>query len=78
MKIKLNIANDVNEFAQICRRSFRENIEVRQGRYVVNGKSVMGLFSLNLLNPVEVFIDTDDEYTIYRFKEMIKDWITEE
>ena len=78
MKVKLNIANDANRFSQICSNSFREHIEARQGRYIVNAKSIMGLFSLDLIKPAEIYIETEDEYIKHRFKELVREWIVEE
>ena len=31
-------------------------IDVKRGRYIVDGKSIMGLFSLNLSEPLSVMI----------------------
>lgn len=66
---------DVKEFNKICTQSFHEEIELRQGRYVVDAKSIMGIFSLNLLECVKVCILTDNEYKIHRFESMINKWI---
>ena len=35
-------------------------IDLASGRYVVNAKSIMGIFSLDLAKPIEVFIHTED------------------
>ena len=77
-KIRLNSVTDVKEFCNICNYNFYEAIELRQGRYIVNAKSIIGIFSLNLLENLEVVILTDDEYKIHRFKSMIQKWISEE
>lgn len=77
-KIKLDSVTDVKEFCNICTRNFYEEIELRQGRYIVDAKSIMGIFSLNLLENLEVIILTDDEYKIHRLGSMIKKWIVEE
>ena len=55
MRIKLPTANDVKEFvnaAMLC----PYQIDVKRGRYIVDGKSIMGLFSLNLSEPLSVMI----------------------
>ena len=55
MRIKLPTANDVKEFvnaAMLC----PYQIDVRHGRYIVDAKSIMGLFSLNLSEPLSVMI----------------------
>lgn len=72
MLIKLNTIKDVQEFNTFCSRYFTEEIDLRQGRYVVDAKSIMGIFSLNLLEPVEVIIhtiekDSDSEHALRVF-----------
>ena len=77
VKIKLESVNDVKEFCRICTYSFSEEIELHQGRYIVDDKSIIGIFSLNLLEEVFVKIITDDEYIKHRFEELISKWILE-
>ncbi len=36
-------------------------IDLVQGRYVVDAKSIMGIFSLDLLSPIKVIAHTDDK-----------------
>ena len=35
-------------------------VDLVQGRYVVDAKSVMGIFSLDLLSPITVQVHSDD------------------
>ena len=70
--IKLNTAEKAQVFSEFCAQHFAEEIDVRQGRYVVNAKSVLGVFSLNLLEPIEVVIFTtnrESEQTLRTFLE---------
>jgi phosphotransferase system HPr-like phosphotransfer protein len=39
---------------------FDEEIDLVSGRYVVDAKSIIGIFGLNLLNPVTILIHTED------------------
>ena len=55
MRIKLPTANDVKEFVNIAMLCPYQ-IDVKHGRYIVDGKSIMGLFSLNLSEPLSVMI----------------------
>ena len=57
MKIKLSTIRDVQEFVAICSKFHNDNIDVIQERYVVNGKSILGILSLNLLNDLEVVLN---------------------
>lgn len=55
--IMLKEINDVKEFVNLASQS-KSSIDVYNGRYVVDGKSIMGLFSLNLGAPI--MVKTDD------------------
>lgn len=55
MRIKLSTANDVKEFVNVAMLCPYQ-IDVRHGRYIVDAKSIMGLFSLNLSEPLSVMI----------------------
>lgn len=58
IKVKLNGINDIKSFcSQASGQSF--DIDVVSGRYIVDAKSIMGLFSLDLSRPVEVTIQAD-------------------
>lgn len=58
------------------------DIDVTSGRYKVDGKSLMGLFSLNLSQPVTVEFDENDKHLseaeINEFLTAIKDMKVEE
>ena len=51
--VSLTSVDEVKQFVDAASRCACE-IDVRSGRYVVNAKSIMGLFSLDLSQPVEV------------------------
>ena len=55
MRIKLSTTNDVKEFVNVAMRCPYQ-IDVKRGRYIVDGKSIMGLFSLNLSETLTVMI----------------------
>ena len=72
MKIVLNTVDNVKKFVLECEK-YEGDIDVRQGRYVVDGKSMLGLYSLNLIEPVTVTMDgTDDEKM--KFYNNIRQW----
>ena len=56
--IKLNTLEDVRRFVNIV-TAFEGEIDLKSGRYTVDAKSIMGIFSLDLLNPVEMTIHCD-------------------
>lgn len=51
--ILLTSVNDVKEFVEAASH-YRSDVDVLAGRYVVDGKSIMGLFSISLTGPVTV------------------------
>ena len=59
MKIALTTINDVKSFVDtVSRCDF--GIDLSSGRYTVDGKSIMGIFSLDLSRPLSLLAYTDD------------------
>ncbi len=61
-QIMLHSMRDVEEFVNQTSR-FPGEVDVTTGRYVVNGKSIMGLYSIDLAHPVTVIIQGSQEET---------------
>ena len=59
-KVKLEEINEIQEFNCICFQ-FDCDMDLVGGKYYVDAKSIMGIFSLNLDLPLELIADTDDE-----------------
>ena len=57
--IRLSTISDVREFVEIVTASARHEIDLASGRYVVDGKSIMGIFSLDLSNPIKMTVHGD-------------------
>lgn len=57
--INLKLAENVKNFVQIVSK-YDYDIDLRSGRYVVDAKSILGIFSLDLSRPVVLEIYTDD------------------
>jgi phosphocarrier protein HPr len=51
--IQLKSINEVKEFVSIV-NTFDFDIDLVSGRYIVDAKSIMGIFSLDLAKPIEV------------------------
>ncbi|MBQ2712941.1 MAG: HPr family phosphocarrier protein [Clostridia bacterium] len=49
--ISLRMAEDVKEFVPIVEK-YAFDIDLRSGRFVVNAKSILGIFSLDLSKPI--------------------------
>ena len=58
-KIFLQAINDVKDFVTIVMR-YDFDIDHVSGRYAVDAKSIMGIFSLDLSKPIELDAHTDD------------------
>lgn len=74
MQININTIEKAKEFASICSKYNDEDIIVKQNRYVVDGKSILGIFSLNLLEPVKVIIDSENDNVKIDFYSNIQKW----
>ena len=59
-KIRLSSIQDVRSFVETVTR-YNIDIDLSCGRYIVDAKSIMGIFSLDLLNPIELTAHTDDK-----------------
>lgn len=59
LKISLEMAQKVKEFVAITQESECE-ILLKSGKYVVDAKSILGIFSLDLSKPLTVEIYSDD------------------
>lgn len=53
MRIVLRSVNDIKDFVNIVSK-FSDDVDVSSSRSIVDAKSIMGLFSLDLSKPVEV------------------------
>lgn len=51
---------EVQEFNKICTR-FTGDVDLVQGKYTIDAKSIMGIFSLNLAEKMDVIVYTEDE-----------------
>lgn len=57
--IKLTLAENVKTFVNIVSK-YPYEIDLRSGRHVIDAKSILGIFSLDLGKPVIVEIYSDD------------------
>lgn len=61
--IKLETINDVKNFVSAV-TTFECDFDIVADRYVVDAKSIMGIFSLDLSKLLDLHINTDDEKEI--------------
>ena len=58
--IKLNSSDEVKEFCTLT-NNCKFDVDVLSGRYAVDAKSIMGIFSLDLTKEVEIVVHADDD-----------------
>jgi phosphotransferase system HPr-like phosphotransfer protein len=75
VKILLNGIDKVKNFVGILSKFKDTEFDVVSGRYVINAKSAMGLFSLDITLPMDLQIMTEDEDTVNAVKEAIADFL---
>ena len=64
--IILETIKKVQDFNKIVSK-YEEEITLKSHRYEIDAKSIMGIFSLNLLEHVRICLYSDDEEVISRF-----------
>ena len=57
--IRLSLVENVNHFVNIVTR-YPYEMDLRAGRHVVDAKSILGIFSLDLSRPITLEIYSDD------------------
>ncbi|CDZ24507.1 hypothetical protein CCDG5_1393 [[Clostridium] cellulosi] len=72
-KIMLNTINDVKNFVNIVSK-YEFEVDLTSGRYVIDAKSIMGIFSLDLSKPIRLDAQCDANS---KFIEEIKPFIVE-
>ena len=79
MRITFN--NDIDRvlhFINIC-TTFKEDIDVKAGRYIIDGKSILGMCGICSMPNIDATIITDDQERWVAFRNAITDYLyTEE
>ena len=57
--IRLSLVENVNKFVNVVSR-YPFEVDLRAGRHVVDAKSILGIFSLDLSRPIALDIYSDD------------------
>ena len=78
MRTKITIT--LNDFIRIKNFSsevvkFESDIDLVKGRYIIDAKSTIGIFTLDLSSPVDVIIHSDNEDEIKRFNEVMEAFV---
>ena len=71
VNVLLSSFNDVKNFVNIVSK-YDFDIDLESGRYVIDAKSIMGIFSLNLAQPIKIYIHSDNTEIIEKELEQFK------
>lgn len=64
IKIKLSSVQDIREFVNVVILADYD-VDLVQGRYVIDAKSIMGIFSLDLLSPITLIAHSDNTAVLF-------------
>ena len=77
-KLLLRTPQDVKTFCNLMNTTPRNaTVIVEHNKYTVSGRSILGMFSLNLSEPVTLRInipDTETDFNEKAFLESLKEW----
>ncbi len=60
LTVSLNSIDKVKKFVnEVCK--FKGDFDLSSGRYIIDAKSIMGIFSLDLSKPIELTIHSDED-----------------
>ncbi len=60
VNIKLSLAENVKYFVNIANK-YPYDVDLRVGRHVVDGKSILGIFSLDLSKPIDLNVHAEGD-----------------
>ena len=75
VQISLNSIDKVKSFVNDITR-FDNDFDLVSGRYVIDAKSIMGIFSLDLSNPIDLNVHATDD--LDAIMEVLKPYIVNE
>ena len=74
VNIKLLTIEDIRNFVSVLARHSID-LDLKSGRYTVDARSLMGIFSLDLVNPIEFIIHSSDNAVVDSVLADVKQWI---
>ena len=74
LDIFLNDMAKVKEFVKMA-QSVRQDTILHSGKYAVDAKSIMGVFSLDLSKPLTLEIEFGDEITVVQAREVMNKFL---
>ena len=74
VNVKLDAVDKVKRFVNTITK-FDVDMDLMHHKYVIDAKSIMGVFSLDLSRPLELYINTDDASLMEEIKSAIREFI---
>ncbi len=71
LELKLNSKDKADKFTNLA-NEFKSNIDVIRDKHVIDGKSMLGIYTIDLNKPVKVRINSDDIEEINRFNKQME------
>ena len=75
--VSLNAIDKVKSFVNVT-SSFVNDFDLVSGRYVIDGKSIMGIFSLDLTKNIDLIVHYEDEAEITKIADALSSFIVKE
>ena len=75
VKVQINTIDRVKAFVETA-CSIESDLDIVSGRYVIDAKSIMGIFSLDITNPLTLKIYANNEETVNEILEKMKGFLT--
>ena len=63
IKVKIKTMDEADKFNKLCSK-FDCDMDLQSGKYYVDAKSIMGIFSLDLKNELVLNAGTDDKEAV--------------
>ena len=71
--VKIGKPSDVPILTKLLSSAFPYNdVDIVRGRWVIDAKSIMGIFSLNLCKPLKIVFHSNDDNRIKMFVEKME------
>lgn len=64
ISIKLSNVQDIRDFVNVVILADYD-VDLVQGRYVIDAKSIMGIFSLDLISPIKLIAHTENADALF-------------
>ncbi len=73
MQVSLNTIEKVKNFVKQV-QNIDASVDLVSGRYVIDAKSIMGIFSLDLSKPIDIVIHSENEEDLEKFNVLVKNF----